>query len=57
MVFFIVSELLSVHAVNILRVDFASTTFYSSSIDQVIYSQFSNILLFYLYSHAYLANP
>lgn len=57
LVFFIVSELLSIHAVNMLRTEFSSTAFYSSSINQIIYSQFSNILIFYLYTHTYLTNP
>jgi hypothetical protein len=53
--FFIFSECLSIHAVNLLRVDFAATVFYSSSISQIIYAQFAIILMFYLYTHCYLA--
>lgn len=57
MCFFIFSELLSIHAINLLNNQFSSTLFYSSSINQIIYSSFTNILVFYLYTHCFLANP
>lgn len=55
--FFVVSELLSIHAVNLLNTSLSGTVFYSPSIRKLIYSQFSNILLFYLFTHCYMAYP
>jgi hypothetical protein len=55
LIFFVFSEVLSVHAVNLLRVDYATTTFYSPSISQIIVSQFFIVALFYIYTHCYLA--
>lgn len=57
MIFFLGSELMTIYAVNELNTTFASTTFYSSIIHQVIYCQFYINLIFYIYSHMYLANP
>jgi hypothetical protein len=56
MLFFLISELMTIHAVNQLNTTFASTVFYSSIINQVIYSQFYLIFIFYIYSHSYLAS-
>lgn len=46
---------MTIHAINQLNTTFANTTFYSSSIKQVIYSQFYTVLIFYIYSHSFLA--
>ena len=55
LIFFVISEVLSIHAVNLLRVDYATKVFYSESIKDIIYSQFAIIFMFYIYSHFYLA--
>ena len=57
LVFFLLAELMAVHATNLLSKKFTSTIFYSEVIDQVIYAQFFIILYFYIFSHVYLTNP
>ena len=36
LIFFVISEVLSIHAVNVLRVDFATKIFYSEGFSMVI---------------------
>ena len=47
---------MTVHAINKLNTTYADTTFYSGTINQVIYSQFYLVLIFYIFSHIYLAS-
>lgn len=56
LIFFLVSELMAIHATNDLKTTFANSTLYSSIINQVIYSQAYIALIFYIYSHSYLAS-
>jgi hypothetical protein len=56
MILFLISEIMTVHAINMLNTQFSNTTFYSGVIHQVIYSQFYLVLIFYIFGHAYMAS-
>ena len=56
MLFFIISMLMTIHAVNELNTTFSTTIFYIESIRQIIYAQFYVNFVFYVYSHVYMIN-